>query len=71
MNQCEQILDYMKRFGSISTMEAFTDLDITRLNSRIHDLRKEYEIKDKWEKRKNRLGQIKHYKRYFYHGKLE
>lgn len=65
MNQCEQILDYMKRFGSISTMEAFTDLDITRLNSRIHDLRKEYEIEDKWEKRKNRLGQVKHYKRYY------
>jgi len=38
MNQCEKIIDYIKRYGSITTYQAFKDLGITRLSSRIHDL---------------------------------
>ena len=39
MTQCERIIDYIKQFGSISTLEAFNDLGVARLASRIHDLK--------------------------------
>lgn len=38
--QCQRILDYIEQFGSISTLEAFNDLGVARLASRIHDLKK-------------------------------
>lgn len=41
MTQSEQILNYMKEYGSITSMEAFSRLGITRLSARIYDLRKE------------------------------
>lgn len=37
--QCEKVLDYMREKGSISSMEAFGYLRITRLSARIWDLR--------------------------------
>ena len=43
MTQCEQVLDYIKANGSITSMEAFSKLGITRLSARIYDLRKEGE----------------------------
>ena len=65
-SQCEKILDYIDRFGSITTLQAFTDLGCTRLASRICDLRqKGYAIADKQEKSKNRFGETVHYKRYY------
>lgn len=39
MSQCEKIIRYMKDFGSITTMQAFQDLGITRLSGRIYDLK--------------------------------
>lgn len=64
-NQCERIVDYMKRFGSITTMDAFTDLGVTRLASRIHDLREGgMHIMSTTETRKNRFGETVHYARY-------
>lgn len=39
MTQCDRVLKYIKDFGSITTLQAFTDLGVTRLASRIHDLR--------------------------------
>lgn len=44
MTQTEVILDYMKRNGSITSMQAFHELGITRLSARIFDLRKAGEI---------------------------
>lgn len=41
MTQCEMILKYLEDFGSITTYESFIDLGITRLSSRIYDLKKE------------------------------
>ena len=38
INQRERILNYMKEFGSISSLEAFSDLGITRLAARIAEL---------------------------------
>ena len=38
MTQNERILKYMNEHGSISNVEAVTNLGIARLASRIHDL---------------------------------
>jgi hypothetical protein len=38
--QCDRILEYIEKFGSISTLEAFVDLGVCRLASRICELRK-------------------------------
>lgn len=57
MNQCEQVKDYMQRYGMITTYQAFMDLGVTRLASRIHDLRAEgVKIGQKTKTRKNRYG---------------
>lgn len=37
--QKQRVYEYMKRHGSITTMQAFRDLNITRLSARIYDLR--------------------------------
>lgn len=39
--QNERIVDYIHRFGSITTLEAMRDLGIMRFASRISDLRKQ------------------------------
>lgn len=65
MTQCDRILQYMDDFGSISTLEAFADLGITRLASRIHDLtRMGVPISKRMVTGKNRYGETVHYMRY-------
>lgn len=65
MTQCEKIVEYIREYGSITTMEAFTDLGITRLASRIHDLQSEgFNIEREIVKGKNRYGETIHYMRY-------
>ena len=65
MTQCERILDYISNFGSISTMEAFTDLGVTRLASRIYDLKQAgYVFDEITESRNNRFGKRVSYTRY-------
>lgn len=65
MTQCERIIDYINTFGSITTLEAFTDLGITRLASRIHDLTEDgFEFDREMITSRNRYGEIVHYKRY-------
>ena len=39
MKQADRVLDYMTRFGGITTQQAFRDLGITRLSARIADLK--------------------------------
>lgn len=58
MNQCELIVQYMTEHGSITTLDAFLDLGITRLASRIHDLKEAgYCIQAENIKVKNRNGE--------------
>ena len=38
--QVDRILDYMRRYGSITTLDAMLDLGILRLASRISELKK-------------------------------
>lgn len=65
MTQCEKILGYIKEHGSITTMDAFMDLGVTRLASRIHDLRSEgYMILGETVKGHNRFGDPVHYMKY-------
>ena len=63
--QCEKILAYISDFGSITTRDAFLDLAVCRLASRINDLKRMgYKIESTVESGKNRYGETVHYKRY-------
>ena len=65
MTQCEMIVDYINKFGSITSAEAMMDLGISRLAARISDLKDEgYVIKATPESGKNRFGEKTHYTRY-------
>ena len=64
--QCDRIIQYIKDYGSITTLEAFTELGIVRLGARISELRKNgVQIEDKPETVKNRYGEKCHIKRYY------
>ena len=66
ITQKDRILEYIRKFGSISSFEAYTDLGITQLGARIDQLKKEgYEFKTEWEHKKNRYGEDVSFKRYY------
>lgn len=60
-----RVLDYIERFGSINTFQAFMDLGCTRLSEYIRQLRLEYNIQDEWIDGTNRFGEKIKYKNYF------
>ena len=63
--QQKLILDYIAAFGSISPMEAFDELDITKLSTRISEMKKlGIQFDQQYEGRINRLGKKKHFMRY-------
>ena len=65
--QVERIKKYIEDFGSITTLEAFTELGIVRLGARISEMRKDgLNITDKQECVKNRYGEKCYIKRYFW-----
>lgn len=65
ITQCQRIIDYMRKFGSISTLEAFNDLGVARLASRIHDLKGQgYNIISETKTSKNRYGESVSFKVY-------
>jgi hypothetical protein len=64
MTQCQRVLQFMDDYGSITTMQAL-EIGITRLASRIHDLRKSgVEIKSETIYGINRYGDMIHYSLY-------
>lgn len=66
MTQHERILDYMDRFGSITPMDAIFDLGITKLATRIGELRQlGVLIESETVESKNRYGEQARYKRYW------
>lgn len=70
MTQGERIIAYVKEFGSISSLEAFKDLGITRLSARIFDLEdKGIRFDRKTEEVENRYGEKVRYTRYSLMGK--
>ena len=63
--QKQQILEYIDYFGSITPMQAFGDLGITKLATRISELKKEgRQFKIEMVKGKNRYGKPMRYARY-------
>lgn len=66
MNQRQRILAYIDEFGSISPFEAFVDLGITKLASRVSELIYQDGVAIKKEKEYafNRCGEKVHYMRY-------
>ena len=64
--QNERILDYIHRFGSINQAEAYQDLGVARLASRISDLRSMgYPIASRMEAVHNRFQEKVYIKRYY------
>lgn len=64
--QADRVLDYIKEFGSITTLEAFKDLGVTRLSARIFELReRNIEIDTDMITSKNRYGEICNYAKYY------
>ena len=65
MSQCEMIIKYLNDFGSITTFESYEQLGITRLPSRIWDLKqKGYDFEEEWISKKNRYGKSVSFKKY-------
>lgn len=63
--QKQQILEYIDCFGSITPMDAFGDLGITKLATRISEMRKEgWKFKIESVKSKNRYGKPIRYAKY-------
>lgn len=72
MTQHERILQYIKEFGSISPMEAYGDLGITKLATRISEMRADgMEFDQRIEKRKNRYGEKVNFMRYWFKGEMD
>ena len=66
MTQGERIVEYIERFGSISPLEAFRDLGITKLATRISEMRRNgIEFDQVYTETKNRFGDTCHYMRYY------
>lgn len=68
LTQKDMILRYLNEKGSITTLEAFTELYICDLQKNIQILRETYDIKDEWIHKKNYYGKPIKYKRYYLDG---
>lgn len=65
MTQCSKVLFHMKKYGSITHIEADREYGIMRLASRINDLRRlGYAIESKMVEGRNRDGKKTHYASY-------
>lgn len=63
--QAQRVLAYMEEHGSITQFEAFTELGIMRLASRVADLKRiGVPIISETEKVNNKFGETCHIKRY-------
>ena len=63
--QCEKTLEYIRRFGSITSWQAYADLGITQLGARIWDLKSRgYQFETKRVYALNRLNERTHYDEY-------
>lgn len=63
--QCDHILDYIERFGSITSWQAYADLGITQLAARVWELKSRgYEFETTRVYTENRMGERTHYDEY-------
>ena len=71
VSQKKMVLDYITEFGSITPIDAFRDLGITRLSAIVFNLKEEgHDIDKVIETGKNRFGNRTRYARYSF-GKFE
>lgn len=64
--QCDKVLEYMRRYGSITQLEALRDIGCMRLASRISDLRYQgYAIGRRMKTSKNRDGDDVYFAEYY------
>ena len=65
MNQREMILQYIQDYGSITSYEAYIDLGVTQLATRVKELKEEgYLFSYEWITKKNRYGKPIRFKEY-------
>ena len=65
MTQTERVLQYLKDFGSITPLQALSDLGVMRLGARIWDLRQAgYPITRRMVGSKNRYGEAVSFSEY-------
>ena len=65
MTQKEMILQYINDFGSITSFQAYTDLGVTQLATRVSELKEiGYVFKTEMQKTKNRYGKPVHFVKY-------
>lgn len=65
MSQKQMVLDYIREFGSITPIDAFRDLGVTRLAAKVFELKKEgHDIDKVIETGKNSFGDRMRYARY-------
>jgi hypothetical protein len=66
MSQSEKIKAYLKAHGSITPMEAFSELNITKLATRMSEMISEgYKVDKVMEQRVNSDGDVVRYMRYY------
>lgn len=64
--QADRVLEYIQKFGSITTLQAYRDLGVTRLSARIFELRaRGLEIDSTSITSKNRYGENCTYAKYY------
>lgn len=64
--QCDKVLEYMRTFGSITQLQALSDIGCMRLASRISDLRSQgYLIGRRMKTSKNRYGDDVYFAEYY------
>jgi hypothetical protein len=65
MTQREAIIEYITEFGSITPMQAFADLGVTKLATRISEMRKDgMDFKIEMVSTMNRYGKSVSYAKY-------
>lgn len=66
LNQRELVLKYIADFGYITSFQAYQDLGITQLATRIKELKdRGYQFKTEDVRTKNRYGKPSHYYKYY------
>ena len=71
MSQKEMILQYIKDFGSITSMQAYSDLGVTQLGARVKELKKlGYTFETVPQTAKNRYGRPVHFVKYYLKDKV-
>lgn len=64
-SQTDRVIDYMSRFGAITTYDAIKDLGILRLGARIAEVKERgLEVDSRFITVKNRFGEDCHVKEY-------